>query len=104
MAQIVRECDSFCQFRGEAVAEERLFDEQIVRDGSGYLRRLDTVSQARAVKVRLPDAENLRLPLKSAECGAVKYAVTVSFGGMPMILGRGRALAVPALQQKIIHG
>jgi hypothetical protein len=74
-----------------------------MRDRTGNLRDFDAVCQPCTVEVRLPDAENLRFPLKPSERCAMQDAVSISFRRMPMVLGRNRILSVSSLQQEFIH-
>ena len=64
MDQVVRQRRSLSQFRGKTTMKCRIFKQQILGNGSGDLRNFHAVSQPCAVKIRLSDSENLRLPLK----------------------------------------
>jgi hypothetical protein len=103
MAKIVSQSSGFRKFRGETAAQLWLFDKQIVRNCAGDLRHFDTVGQPCAIKVRLPDTEDLRFPLQPAESRAVQNAVPVSFSSVPVIFGRSRAFLIPALEEEFIH-
>jgi hypothetical protein len=67
MSQVVRQSGSFGQFRHKATLKERILEQLILCNGPGNLGDFDAVSKARAVKIRLADAENLRFPLQPAE-------------------------------------
>jgi hypothetical protein len=103
VAEIMGEGGRFRKLRDQAVIEQRLFDKQIVRDCAGNLGDLDAVRQSRAIKICLPDAEDLRLPLQPSERRAVQDSVPVSFGRMTMVLAGRLALRVSTLQKKFIH-
>ena len=87
VTEIMGEGGRFRQFRSQAVMQQGLLDEQIVRDCAGNLRDFDAVCQPCAIEIRLADAEDLRFPLEPPECRAVQNPVPVSFSRMTMVLG-----------------
>lgn len=103
MTQIVGESGGLGQLRDQASVKQRMLHYEVMGDRPGNLRSFDAVRQPRAIKIRLPDAENLRLPLQPPKSSTVQDAVPIPLSRVPMIFGRGRRFFVAALQQKLVH-
>jgi hypothetical protein len=97
MTQIMGKSRRLSQFGGKTLSEEGLFYQQVLRNSPRDLSNFNAVGQPSAIKIRLPDSEDLCLPLQPAKGCAVKHAIPIPFCCMPVVLGRSRILVVSTL-------
>jgi hypothetical protein len=102
--KVVRQGDRLRQLGRQARRKALFLCQHIVRNASGDLGRFDAVSQARAIKIGLADAEDLRLSLQAAERRAVQDAVPVALGRMTVVAWSRRRLGMTSLEKERFHG